>query len=70
MQGFVVLSKNAVFSYKVDNYYNRVFDKGIAFDDKALEINWKLKRSTIIISDKDIYQPSFDDIKFNEHSND
>ena len=61
--GFVVLSENAVFSYKVDNYYNREFDRGIAFDDPALEINWKLKKSDIKISDKDIYQPSFDDIK-------
>ena len=61
--GFVVLSENAIFSYKVDNYYNREFDRGIAFDDPALEINWKLKKSDIKISDKDIYQPSFDDIK-------
>ena len=68
--GFVVLSENAVFSYKVDNYYNGEFDRGIAFDDKVLEINWKLKKSDILISDKDINQPSFDDIKFNKHIND
>ena len=61
--GFVVLSEIAIFSYKVDNYYNRELDRGIAFDDPALEINWKLKKSDIKISDKDIYQPSFDDIK-------
>ena len=61
--GFVVLSETAIFSYKVDNYYNRELDRGIAFDDPALEINWKLKKSDIKISDKDIYQPSFDDIK-------
>jgi dTDP-4-dehydrorhamnose 3,5-epimerase len=61
--GFVVLSETAIFSYKVDNYYNREFDRGIAFDDPALEINWKLKKSDILISDKDINQPSFEDIK-------
>ena len=60
--GFVVLSETAIFSYKVDNYYNREFDRGIAFDDPALEINWKLKKSNILISDKDINQPSFEDI--------
>ena len=61
--GFVVLSEIAIFSYKVDNYYNKEFDKGIAFDDPALEINWKLKKSDIKISDKDINQPSFESIK-------
>ena len=61
--GFVVLSEIAIFSYKVDNYYNKEFDKGIAFDDPALEINWKLKKSDIKISDKDLNQPSFESIK-------
>ena len=31
--GFVTLSEAVVFSYKVDNYYNRELDKEIAFDD-------------------------------------
>jgi dTDP-4-dehydrorhamnose 3,5-epimerase len=61
--GFIALSETAIFSYKVDNYYNRELDRGIVFDDPALEINWKFKKSDIKISDKDIYQPSFDDIK-------
>ena len=52
--GFVVLSENAIFSYKVDNYYNREFDRGIAFDDKALQINWKIKKSDIKVSQKDL----------------
>ena len=61
--GFVALSETVIFSYKVDNYYNREFDRGIAFDDPALEINWKLKKSDIKISDKDLNQPSFESIK-------
>ena len=32
--GFIVLSKEAIFSYKVDNYYNPESDRGIAFDDQ------------------------------------
>lgn len=52
--GFVVLSETVIFSYKVDNYYNGEFDRGIAFDDPALEINWKLKKSDIKISHKDM----------------
>ena len=60
--GFVVLSETAIFSYKVDNYYNREFDRGIAFDDKALEINWGIKKSDIKISHKDMNQLSLERI--------
>lgn len=61
--GFVVLSKSAVFSYKVDNYYNPEFDRGIAFDDEKLGIDWKLKSEDLKLSIKDRSQPKF------EHSN-
>ena len=57
--GFIVLSEQAIFSYKVDNYYNREFDRGIAFDDKVLDINWRIKKSEIKISKKDNYHPLF-----------
>jgi dTDP-4-dehydrorhamnose 3,5-epimerase len=50
--GFVVLSENAIFSYKVDNYYNRKFERGIAYNDPNIGINWKLK-SNLIISERD-----------------
>jgi len=50
--GFVVLSENAIFSYKVDNYYNGEFEKGIAYNDPNIGINWKLK-SNLIISERD-----------------
>jgi len=50
--GFVVLSENAIFWYKVDNYYNGEFEKGIAYNDPNIGINWKLK-SNLIISERD-----------------
>ena len=59
--GFIVLSEIAIFSYKVDNNYNREFDRGIAFDDKVLDINWRIKKSEIKISKKDNYHPLFCD---------
>ena len=37
--GFVVLEDDTIFAYKVDNYYSPVHDRGIAFDDPALNIN-------------------------------
>ena len=55
--GFVTMSETAGFAYKVDNYYKKEFDKGIAFDDSVLNINWKLKQSQLKISLKDRNQP-------------
>jgi len=60
--GFVVLSETAIFSYKVDNYYNREFERGIASDDKTLDINWIIKNSEIKTSKKDNNQPLLFDI--------
>ena len=51
--GFVVLSKEAVFSYKVDNPYAPDYDSGIRYDDKFLNIDWKVRSNDLVISDKD-----------------
>lgn len=55
--GFVVLSDNAIFAYKVDNYYSPECDGGIAFDDPALGIDWLLSHSELQLSPKDQQQP-------------
>jgi len=55
--GFVVLSEHATFSYKVDNYYAPAHDRGIAFDDPALNIDWKLPKAQLKLSEKDRKQP-------------
>lgn len=57
--GFVVLSKEATFAYKVDNYYSLENDRGIAFDDEFLNIDWKLKSDKLKLSEKDTNQGSF-----------
>ena len=51
--GFVVLSKDAIFSYKVDNIYAPDYDSGIKFNDETLKIDWKLPENEIKISSKD-----------------
>ena len=56
--GFVVLSDHAIFSYKVDNYYSPEHDRGIQFDDPALNIDWGLPRSELVLSEKDLNQSS------------
>lgn len=55
--GFVVLSDEAILSYKVDNYYAREFDRGVAFDDPTLNIDWKIDSEHLLLSDKDKMQP-------------
>ena len=56
--GFVVLSHSATFTYKVDNYYAPEHDRGIAFDDEQLKIDWQLSSEELQLSDKDIAHPS------------
>jgi len=60
---FVVLSDRAIFSYKVDNYYSPDCDRGLAFDDLNLNIDWILSKEQLILSDKDKKQPSFVDLE-------
>ena len=55
--GFLVLSDSATFSYKVDNYYEPKHDRGIAFDDSKLDIDWRLSSESLKLSDKDKTQP-------------
>lgn len=55
--GFVVLSETAIFQYKVDNYYNKDCDRGIAFNDPALGIDWQIDLAQVQLSDKDSKQP-------------
>ena len=57
--GFVVLSESATFAYKVDNYYHPESDKGIAFDDTFLNIDWKLPFEKMQLSQKDTQNPKF-----------
>ena len=51
--GFAVLSPQAVFQYKCDNYYAPQYESGIQFDDPALGIDWKIPAADMILSAKD-----------------
>ena len=57
--GFVVLSKEAIFSYKVDNTYAPKYEDGILWNDKILAIDWQIASEKIIISTKDKILPTF-----------
>jgi dTDP-4-dehydrorhamnose 3,5-epimerase len=51
--GYITLSESSIFHYKVDNYYDKASEGGIAFDDPKLEIDWILPRFEWIVSEKD-----------------
>ena len=59
--GFVVLSDSATFAYKVDNYYVPELERGIAFNDSKLGIEWKLAVDKLQLSDRDKTHPDFSD---------
>jgi len=59
--GFVVLEDDTVFAYKVDNYYSPENDRGIAFDDLEINIDWKISHNELNLSAKDKVQPKLNE---------
>ncbi len=57
--GFAVLSEDAVFQYKCDNFYHKESESGISFADPFLGIDWMLPAKDLIISEKDRELPFF-----------
>ena len=61
--GFIVLEDETIFSYKCDNYYHKASEAGLIYNDKDLNIDWKLPSTDFILSDKDIILPKLKDAK-------
>ena len=61
--GFSVLSETAVFQYKCDNPYAPSEEAGIAWDDPAIGIDWKIPAGNIILSEKDMHHPLLKDAR-------
>lgn len=62
--GFCVLSETAIFHYKCDNFYNKAAEGSILWNDKHLNIDWKILPDDIILSEKDKNSPTFIDGNF------
>lgn len=58
--GFSVLSETADVLYKCDAFYDKQAEAGICFNDEALGIDWKIPTDKMIVSEKDIILPSFE----------
>lgn len=59
--GFITLSKQSVFSYKCDNYYDKASESGIIYNDATLALDWHLPKEEFIISAKDLELPEFEE---------
>ena len=66
--GYITLSDESIFHYKVDNYFNKLSEGSIAYDDPKLEINWKLPKSEFIVSEKDQNHSGLEKVKPFDHN--
>jgi dTDP-4-dehydrorhamnose 3,5-epimerase len=63
--GFSVLSEEALFTYKCDDFYNQSSERGILYNDPALNIDWKIPADKAIVSPKDQVHPLFKEADMN-----
>ena len=57
----MVLSDDVLFAYKCDNSYMPSHERGIAFNDPALGIDWRVPEDRMLLSEKDRRNPLFAD---------
>ena len=69
--GFCVLSQTALFQYKCDNFYAPQSEGAVAWNDPALDIDWKVRPDDVILSEKDARHPLLKDVSelFDYHDN-
>lgn len=63
--GFSVLSPNASFAYKCDNWYHQPSERAVRFDDPVLNISWQIPIASLVVSEKDRDAPFFEQADLN-----
>lgn len=64
--GFLVLSPEAIFTYKVDNIYAPAHETSIRWNDPQIGINWPIDQKDVVTSPKDLEGKDFKDADFFE----
>lgn len=61
--GFLTLTDNVEFRYKVDNFYAKEHDRGIRYNDASIGVDWGMLLQGIepILSNKDTHGPSLEE---------
>lgn len=62
LHGFSVVSEQAVFFYKCDNFYDKISEAGINPLDPSLNIDWGIEANQMILSQKDKEAPMFNEL--------
>ena len=62
--GYITLKDDTIFTYKVDAYYSNECERGIRYNDAELNIDWQSDGMDLIISEKDLRQPSFSEATY------
>ena len=62
--GFAVLSEEAVFQYKCDNFYCKESEGAIAWDDPQLAIDWRIPADSILLSEKDRHNRNIEEAEY------
>ncbi len=62
--GFLVLSDEAIFTYKVDNAYAPQAEASIYYNDSTVKIDWPIAESQLVMSDKDKRAKAFADAEY------
>lgn len=61
--GFCVLSEEAIFQYKCDDFYHPEAESAIAWDDPDIAIQWPVEAEKVILSEKDMHHPNLKDFE-------
>ena len=69
--GFLTLEEDTEFLYKCTDYYSPEYDAGVLWNDSNVGVDWKfsdfnIKQNELILSDKDMKQPTLNQIKWDE----
>ena len=59
LHGFSVISSEAVFFYKCDNFYNKASEQGVLYNSPELNIDWEVDAAIEVVSEKDLILPTF-----------
>ena len=59
LHGFATLEDNTIFTYKVNNFYDKESEIGVIWNDADLGIDWGISASEILLSPKDEVLPAF-----------
>lgn len=59
LHGFVTLEDNTIFTYKVNNFYDKASEIGVIWNDPTLNIDWGIDIKNAVLSPKDLVLPAF-----------